>query len=372
MSTPAADMIRIKLPSEWPDDDRKRWFSSCSVSPASFLMKLKKSTQDGVLDSNKQAVTYEHTTRVNLIEAWGQYLQHLSDSGCLNPNEPTEARAMPDLIFAYLKKLEELGRAPQTIGGRASAVSMFLSVTCPSIDTTDLRKIAWMFKQAAPMGSKSGRVVTPTLLIDLGIKLISDAALQPAEETPSTDQAIRFRDGLMIALLAQRPIRRENFSCLQIGSSFTKGPGGYAIHLKAEQVKTDCAIDVPCPIALTATLDRYLSIYRPTLLKASPTDALWVSSDTGRQLMPMGIYQAVCKRTRQEFGFHVNPHLFRDCAATFMHQQSPELAWMIAGLLGHSNLATARKYYIQGQSKASHDRYQDLVSGLRTTDLRLA
>lgn len=50
-------MIRIKLPSEWPDDDRKRWFSSCSVSPASFLMKLKKSTQDGVLDSNKQAVT---------------------------------------------------------------------------------------------------------------------------------------------------------------------------------------------------------------------------------------------------------------------------------------------------------------------------
>ncbi|MFX4221513.1 MAG: hypothetical protein ACMVO3_11360 [Thalassobaculum sp.] len=357
-------MTRIRPVSNWPEEDRTRWFASCQAGPSDFLKSLETAA---LLEpkTEKSAASYEETTRLNLIDAWGQYLEYLAQSETQALSGSIKLRADLDQIFGYLKELERLGRAPQTIGARANSIAMFLSVTCPEVDTADLRALAARMKRGAPTVSKSGRIVAPVVLIGLGERLMQHAWNQTVDETPTKDAATTFRDGLLIALLAQRPIRRQNLADLEIGSSFTCQAGQYEIHLTAEQVKTDYPIDVPCPKALTTPIEHYLAIFRPVLLGKDSCQHLWVSSGTGRRLTAIGIYQAIRRRTRDALGFPVNPHLFRDCAATFMYLQSPELAWMIAGLLGHGNLVTGKKYYIQAQSKAGHEQYQGLIAAIR-------
>ena len=57
-------------------------------------------------------------------------------------------------------------------------------------------------------GSKRARLRFSRELFALGIRLMAEA-----ESSPSTprQRAIDYRDGLMIALLAARPLRRRNF-----------------------------------------------------------------------------------------------------------------------------------------------------------------
>lgn len=358
--------IRIRLLSQWPADDRHRWLASCTAGRTSFLDSLSSCAALASLKSRPTAARYEETTRINLIEAWGQYLEYLACTNLLDISAGTPARANPQFIFSYLQTLETLGRAPQTIGTRANSIAMFITVTCPGVDVRSLQRAASVLRRGEPFAAKSGRIVDPGVLIQLGLDLTELPFETGTSVIPSVEDAIRFRDGVMIALLAQRPIRRENFAGLELGASFTRENDVYWIHLTPDQVKTDTAIDVPCPDTLTELIDTYLKIYRPILLQKTDCKALWIAASGGQNLTPMGVYQAIRKRTSAALGFSVNPHLFRDCAATFMAHHSPELAWMIAGLLGHTNLATSKKYYIQGQSKAGHDAYQGLVTAIRS------
>lgn len=356
------ETIRIRPIMDWPLDDRQLWLRSCQATASDFMSRLSAFEPGGRSASRRDAARYEETTRINLVEAWGQYLEYLHAVGRLDISAPVAARAKAEWIFEYLKKLETLGRAPRTIGTRANSIVMFLAVVCPEAEISQLRLIVNAFNNAAPRTVKAGRIVSPTVLIQLGTDLV--ASVDPSLN-PTMNLAIDVRDGLMIALLALRPIRLQTLTDLDLGSSFTKEDGRYWIRLAADQVKNDLAIDVPCPASLTGIIDSYLSMYRPVLLGSGPCSSVWVSSKTGTGLRRMGIYQAIVKRTRRALGFSVNPHLFRDCAATFMSNESPELANLVPGILGHSGMATARKHYIHGQSRQAHNLLQDVVNELR-------
>ena len=56
------------------------------------------------------------------------------------------------------------------------------------------------------------------------------------------------------------------------------------------------------------------------------------------------IYDAVCRRTKQAFGRPVNPHLFRDGAATFWALKAPTQVGAVSELLGHQPRMTERHY----------------------------
>ena len=47
-------------------------------------------------------------------------------------------------------------------------------------------------------------------------------------------------------------------------------------------------------------------------------------------------------RTKEAFGRHVWPHLFRDCAVTELVDCAPEQIGIAPDLLGHSDLRTKR------------------------------
>ncbi len=55
------------------------------------------------------------------------------------------------------------------------------------------------------------------------------------------------------------------------------------------------------------------------------------------------------RHTRERFGFPVNPHRFRDCAATSIAIEAPEHVGIILPVLGHARATTGERYYNQAQ-----------------------
>ena len=82
---------------------------------------------------------------------------------------------------------------------------------------------------------------------------------KPAPGTPiSMDDAVRYRDGLMIALLAFIPIRRKNLAALEIGRHLVREGDGWFVIIPGEEAKTGTAIEFPVPELLESYL-AYLS-----------------------------------------------------------------------------------------------------------------
>lgn len=95
---------------------------------------------------------------------------------------------------------------------------------------------------------------------------------------------------------------------------------------------------------------RYLEIHRPLLLAgryAGPE--LWISDRPGA-LTDNGIYYAVTTRTKVAFGTSVNPHLFRDAAATGIAIHDPANVQITRHVLGHGPHRTSEIYYNQARS----------------------
>ena len=113
-------------------------------------------------------------------------------------------------------------------------------------------------------------------------------------------RAVHYRDGLMIALMAYRPFRRNNFASIVLGVHLVQQSGGWWLQFPTGRMKAKRPYEVAFPAALVPELEHYLAIHRKVLLASengqlSPsTDALWVS-EVGTML-EMG---ALANRMRQ-------------------------------------------------------------------------
>ena len=97
---------------------------------------------------------------------------------------------------------------------------------------------------------------------------------------PVLTRARVFRNGLMVALLAYCPIRLKNFAALEIGRSFVNVDGVWWIVLTAAETKEKREDERPVPEELTASIERYLEVYRPILAGGkTETNALWLAID---------------------------------------------------------------------------------------------
>ncbi len=68
----------------------------------------------------------------------------------------------------------------------------------------------------------------------------------------------------------------------------------------------------------------------------------------------------------------LNPHLFRDCAATSIAIEDPEHVRISASILGHASLATTEKYYNQARTLEAGRLYQKSVVTMRQEMRKLA
>ena len=141
----------------------------------------------------------------------------------------------------------------------------------------------------------------------------------PDEETgwSKRRRAVHYRDGLMIALMAYRPLRRKNFPLIVLGVHLVQQSGVWWLQFPTSRTKAKRPYEVAFPAALVPELERYLAVRRKVLLagesgQLSPsTDALLVS-EVGTMLEEGALANQIGKHTKGAFGASLPPHWFRD------------------------------------------------------------
>lgn len=91
-----------------------------------------------------------------------------------------------------------------------------------------------------------------------------------------------YRDGLMLGLLASRPLRLRNLAGLTLDRTLVRRADGWWIQIPAAETKTKQPIEVPWPDMPVPQLQTYLTEHRPAIVAlcgtATAGDALWLSS----------------------------------------------------------------------------------------------
>jgi integrase len=102
-------------------------------------------------------------------------------------------------------------------------------------------------------------------LFDLGVELIGRAAGKAGWE-----RALCYRDGLIIALLALRPLRIGNFAGLRLGHHLQRRSQEWWIALAGDETKNRMPTEQPLPAVITPWLETYLAEHYMTLLRRGP------------------------------------------------------------------------------------------------------
>ena len=172
--------------------------------------------------------------------------------------------------------------------------------------------------------------------------------LDALNQSPIQDaqDALAYRNTLMIAILINCPIRLRNLSMIRIDKHLVFDGARYRLDFEPAEVKTDRYLSCTLPENLTPHLSQWLNHWRPRLMAASDHDAFWVGI-RGAPMRPRGIYGCVISTTEAAFGVSINPHLFRDIAVSWIIDMDPAHAGITAPMLGHTNPRTTEEHYIQ-------------------------
>jgi integrase len=269
-------------------------------------------------------------------------------------HEIPAARITPESVRDYADALALIGNSSQTILGRLQELGEVANVMDPYRDWSFVKRLASKVRARHRPARDKTNLRLSNELVDLGFKLI-----KAAEARDGLDAAIAHRDGLLIGFLALIPLRRRNLADLVLDRTLVRKESSWIVAFDEDDTKTHAAFDIGVPDILHPALETYLEKHRPALIPRSGRwssragDALWVSKD-GSQMTQMAIYDRVRARTKEEFGVAVNPHLFRDAAATTMAIVDPAHVRLTAPLLGHRTFATTERYYRQARAQEAH------------------
>jgi integrase len=330
--------MKLYLPYEaWPEEDRTRWAAAFKAGTDLF-------------DERGPAAHLAEPTRRRLQYAYGKFLLFLSfhDASLLTCT-PAE-RLDRNIIEAYVKW------QPKSCGGITLAnylhhLRFTLRYICPNEDWSWLLTITKRITAQAKQKPKQYHLVTSESLYALGIELMDRAiAGGNVAKSVSSRQALDYRDGLIIALLALIPLRLRTLAALRIGKQLVQSSDLWALDIPAEDTKTKRPLDYPISAELSWRIDRYLNRFRRRIPGAIVHDYLW-ASQLGRPMRDSTIYATVRRRTRETLGFAVNPHRFRHAAGTLWSIHDPANVRGVKDLLGHASFDTTEKHYIMSKSR---------------------
>lgn len=342
----------------WPQNDQAAW-----------LLALK---EGDPIDPGGLASGWAPLTRRLTETEYGRWLNWLDESGELDRDVDPAARATKDRVRRYRAHLDSW-LSPNSVQMILKSLGEMLRVTTNTHDHHWIGRAASRLQaRATSSKNKRARMKSPDQLVSLGVSLMKQADLLLA--TAPRRAAILFRDGLIIALMAYRPLRIHNFTMIVLGQHLVQREGGRWLVFTASETKPRTALECPFPSFLEASLDRYLEIYRPFMIAngcriEGPIRHLWVSR-VGDPFTSAAIAAAIKRHTKEAFGLAINPHLFRDCAATMIATVSPEHAHDIAAVLGHSTLATSARHYNQARSLDAGRRFHATLRDVRSSAKR--
>jgi integrase len=320
-------------------------------------------------DPFTDAARLAKSTRNTYLLGWQRFL------GFLARHEPGALEVAPgdrltiERVQAYAAHLAETC-TPRSVAKGVDTLFLAARMLTPERDWTWLKAVKARLYAAAPARGPAGPVITSVQLLELGQQLMDESKPAPESRIRRRD-AIRYRDGLMVALLAFIPIRRKNLAALEINRHVVEEGDDWFIVIRREETKTGTPLEFPIPRPLKTYLAVYLDTIRPRLLRGHTSSALWVSL-RGRALSACAISEIIGWRSASYFGFRITPHDARDAAATTWAIAAPDRIGIARDLLAHSDLRTTTKYYNRARGIEASRAYSQVIAAIRRKQNRHA
>jgi integrase len=321
----------------WPKHDLTLWHAAYRSGPDPFA-------------DCGAAAHHSPRTKLQLEYAYGKFLCFVSDCHPELLKRAPGERINRKIIEEYIRW------QPATCGGVTLSVYLYhlwlaLRCICPSENWSWLLAISNRIRAKAKRKPEKHHLVTSETLYALGIKLMDRIVISTdAGKSISVTDAMHYRNGLLIALLALVPLRRRTLAALRIGKHLVQFRDLWALEIPAEDTKTKRPLEFELSAELSARISLYLNQFRPRIPRAGTHDYLW-ASNRGRRMRDGIIYVTVRRLTREILGFPVNLHRFRHAAATFWSVRDPANILGVKDLLGHASFAATEKHYIMAQSR---------------------
>jgi integrase len=338
--------------SEWPEADRRAWEAACR--PGSRLK------PGGV------ASYLAEVSRDDFARRYGAFLGFLQRTHRLEPHHETATQVTLPNVEAYIADLKGRVRSV-TIWNCIYKLRRAAELLAPTADFSWLAEIEKDLALVMQPRSKFERLMFTERLVEAGLTLVSEA-----QEFAKNDltRARGMRNGLMIALLALCPIRPKNFAGLEIGHTFKEVDGSWWIALPANLTKSRRRDERRVPAWLNRYINTYLTQSRPVLLESSPrTNALWISSTTGRRMTTKNLGTLISKITFETLGVDVSPHLFRTAAASTAAIYGGKTPHLASALLNHTDPRVTEEHYNRASTMSAATAYTHIISGFRDGEL---
>jgi site-specific recombinase XerD len=344
MTMPAKSPRALPV-AEWPAADQAAWKSACR--PGERLRR------------GGRASHLKPVTRDDLARRYAYFLCYLARSGLLDPNAAAGDHVTAANVEGFLAELR----------GRVSSVTQYGSIyklrqitalIAPERDLTWLREIEDDLRLTMTPRSKYDRLVLAEVLVEQGLALMAEA--DSAIHLTELGRARKYRNGLMITLLACCPIRLKNFAGLTIGRSFVQNGDDWWIVLAATETKERRPDERRIPAFLAEYIQRYLGEHRPALAHSEErSDALWLSSRTRRPMTYATVQHTVIATTQAALGVAVSPHLFRTSAASSAAMHAGATPHLASALLNHRHPLVTQEHYNRASSMSAGKAYMAVI-----------
>jgi len=225
-------------------------------------------------------------------KGYGRWLAWLDAQGSLDVHIAPGDRITRDRVKAYARHLET-ENASGTVIARLIELKVMAAIMDPGRDWSWIYRIASPIRaRHKPARPKRHRLVHSERLLDLGLGLMAKAE----GERTALRRFKTYRDGLLIATLASRQLRRRNLTGLILGQTLVQRGDGWWIQIPAAETKTKDPIEAPWPEMLVRHLEIYLADHRARIvaLRGIRSEALWLSM-YGLPMSSNAIYILRCR-----------------------------------------------------------------------------
>jgi len=270
---------------DWPEPDQRLW--RAALMPGDLF-------EDG-----GARASYSDVSNRTVTTGYGRWLTWLDRQGLLDTRAKPDERITPCRVRDYVTALEAVN-ATQTLLSRLQQLRAAALVMGPQKDWSWINRIvARVRARHRPARAKGPRLIATEELFNLGYTLM----VGTDRESTAKRKAILYRDGLMIALLAARPLRLRNLLGLVLNDTLVRLGNQWLIQIPAADTKTKEPIELPWPGLLIAPLETYLACHRVVLGQrrgrwTRPTDGpLWLSAN-GLPMTRNRTYMRITARTR--------------------------------------------------------------------------
>lgn len=344
---------RLHLPFDrWPAEDCRLWLAAT----------------DGTAPFGDAAgARLSQASEKKYLYGWRRFLGFIQISAPSALHLPLDQRLTAERIKAFAQHLAETN-TPRSVFIQVEALYTAARLMLPERDLDWLKSMKARLQVAAPAQGQTGPVVTSLQILQVGLSLMDDN--HPSDhERIRLAQAVYYRDGLIIALLAFLPLRRKNIASLEMGRHLVGEGANRYIVIPATETKTRVGIEFAVPSLLLPYLDVYLNVIRPRLLRNIACQALWVSPRAAA-LTYAGFGEIVSRHALRRLGMRLSTHDTRDAAATTWALADPANIAVASDLLSHSDARTTQTHYNRARGVEASRAYTAIVSSKRRAQHR--